>query len=330
MSRILKQTGMVLFYAALIILSGELVMRVMAAVKPIYSVEMMKYASSHIIKSPSPNIAHVHRPNASGRLMGVDLTLNSMGHRSRELQHPKLPSEKRIFVLGSSITMGWGVKPEDVFTADVENRLNRDWKDSGIAYTVVNAGIANYNTVYEVELFKGQVDQVEPDMVVLNYFINDAKADPIARQTSILKHSFFLAFIYERLAGLYAGIKGKSLVDDYRELYKDGQTSWERCKQAVLELKAMCADRKIPLVILFMPDTHNLSQEGPYPAIYDKAVSTFRQMNIETLNTYPEFYEKYGKDPKQLWVAIGDPHPNRNGHLILADNLYEYLVRHPI
>jgi len=67
----------------------ELFIRAIAFFHPIYDVEMMKYAKALKVFSPVPTLIRQHRPNSKAHLMGVDVSLNSLGHRSRELINPK-------------------------------------------------------------------------------------------------------------------------------------------------------------------------------------------------------------------------------------------------
>jgi hypothetical protein len=84
------------------------------------------------------------------------------------------------------------------------------------------------------------------------------------------------------------------------------------------------------MVVLLTPNPHDLSKDSPYPAIYEKIAAAFQGMNIDVINTYPAFFEQYGQNPSQLWVAVGDPHPNANGHRVMADELLKYLATHPL
>src|SRR5947207_1728331 len=64
---------------------GELVMRIVVAHKLIYNIEMVKYAKELKTIDPEGVVSHVHRTNRSAKLMGVEIALNSLGHRSPEL-----------------------------------------------------------------------------------------------------------------------------------------------------------------------------------------------------------------------------------------------------
>lgn len=161
---------------------------------------MLKYAKQLKQKSSVVGVSHEHRPNSQATLMGVEVALNSLGHRNGELTIPKPTDERRIHFLGSSITLGWGVPEEEGFVALVQQLLEAETApETGLRYTTVNAGVGNYNTIYEVETFKQQVELTDPDMVIIQYFVNDAEPNPSGRDSVILKHSLFAAVVYQHV-----------------------------------------------------------------------------------------------------------------------------------
>ena len=133
----------------------ELFIRGFAYFHPIYDVEMMKYAKALKVDSPVPTLIRQHQPNSKAYLMGVDVALNSMGHRNPELKNPKPQKERRIHFVDSSILMAWGVEEEEGVVALVEKRLNKEKSPkTGQVYVGINADIGNFNTYYKVELFE--------------------------------------------------------------------------------------------------------------------------------------------------------------------------------
>jgi|TARA_B100001971_G_C18200982_1_gene544556 lysophospholipase L1-like esterase len=330
MKKIWGSLGMVLLCIVIILFSGEVLMRGISFVKPIYSVEMTKYATRLQICPPEPDVPHAHKPNVTAKLMGVEIALNGLGHRGPDLVNPKPENEKRLFVLGSSITLGWGVPYKHIFTTVVEDRLNRDDKGKGTHYRVINAGIANYNTPYELALYKRQGPDVRPDFVLLNYFINDAEIIPMGKDSLILRHSLFIAFIYQKLKSFSSNIKGRSLSKYYTELHEDGQPGWEQTKLAMKELSDLCQENGIPLLVMLTPNTHNLSKDELYPKLYEKILVKFEEMGVPVINTYPQFISQFGDDQSKVWVAPDDPHPNTKGHKIMADAFYGYLKANPL
>src|SRR5579864_3648588 len=57
------------------LLVGEIAVRIMASQTLIYNIEMVRYAKELKMPDPRGEVSHVHRPNASAHLMGVDVSL---------------------------------------------------------------------------------------------------------------------------------------------------------------------------------------------------------------------------------------------------------------
>ena len=322
-----KKIGSGLLVVVWILVCAEVVIRAISAFTMIYSVEMLNYAKELKVRSDNPAITHEHRPSSSAKLMGVEVTLNSLGHRSAELHNPKMDNEKRIYVLGSSFTLGWGVDAEDVFATVAAKRLNDEkGPESGLHYVAVNAGIGNYNSVYEMELFRKQADLVKPDIVVLQYYINDAEPNPESTDNVIFRYSLAAAFLYQQIRSLTT-VEAMSLEDYYAGLYKEGQPGWENAKAALRKLKELCDERNIPLVATLIPELHDLSKDGPYPPIYAKINDFFAAINVPLIDTFPAISKAFGENPSRGWVSMDDPHPNADVHRIVAEQLYDYLSK---
>ena len=120
-----KKASSWFLFVAYVLVCGEISIRIISSFFTVYSIEMLDYAKDLKIRGKVPEISHEHKPNAKATLMDVEVALNSFGHRSAELQNPKAGNERRVYVLGSSITLGWGVKVEEGFVSRVEQRLNR-------------------------------------------------------------------------------------------------------------------------------------------------------------------------------------------------------------
>lgn len=139
-----------------------------------YEIEMWRYAAEIKQISRNPRIGHEHHPEASARLMRVDVAINSDGLRDRELSPDRTPGEFRIMMLGDSLTFGYGILVEKTYSKRLEAKL----RNAGHAVEVINSGMGNYNTSMEVEYFIACGAKYHPDIVLLNYFINDAELMP--------------------------------------------------------------------------------------------------------------------------------------------------------
>jgi lysophospholipase L1-like esterase len=290
---------------------------------------MVKYAKE--LKEPDPKgeISHVHRTNASAELMGVEVKLNSLGHRGPELTQPKSPDIKRVFVLGSSVTMGWGVPLDKMFTSTVKERFDKERPlGPNVSIELANAGIGNYNTLAQSVLFNRQYPIVKPDLVVLHYFISDPEPRPAARNSPVLRYSMLAAYFFDRFRTLTLAAQGKTdLFKHYSDVYRDDAPNWRETLGYIGKMRDTAAADHVPFLIMIIPDFHNVAIGTPYAALYEKIDAGFKGLNIPTINTFPELQRRYGGHEQDLWIQPDDPHPNAKGHEVMADMLYDYLKK---
>ncbi len=120
-----------------------------------------------------PELGHVLAPHVDGVSRSpeweVPVRTNALGLRDIELG-PKAPGEWRLLVLGDSFTFGAGVRAE----ATWPRLLERELRAAGYSrLRVVNAGVPAYGVLQEALLFERLAPQVEPDAVLLGFFLGN-------------------------------------------------------------------------------------------------------------------------------------------------------------
>lgn len=325
----LKSLKSIAFTLIYIFVCGEITVRGLALFMPIYDIEMIRYATNLKFASSHPVLSHEHVPDASAKLMGVSVELDEFGHRNPPVKSQSAGEETRIYVAGSSISLGWGVAVEDTFSAKLQQRLNDlNSTPPGRRYAVKNAGVGNYNTVYQVELFEQQVDKVNPQLAILQYFVNDAEPNPSGTDNPLFRYSYFAALAYVKLRiAFFSLLKSESLDDYYAALYEANQPGWLAVKTAMKKMQAICAERGIDMLILLVPDLHNLDRKGPYPPIYDKVMKSFAALGLDAVDAYPMVAARFSDNPLRAWVSSDDAHPNAETHDIYAEVLVSHLTR---
>jgi hypothetical protein len=101
-----------------------------------------------------------------------EFRINSVGLRDDEIPPVKPPGTKRILMLGDSMTVGWGVEESECFAGRLDGLLNDG--ATGARYDVINCGWASWYTTDGAYVFlRHRVDELDPDLVVLDFFLND-------------------------------------------------------------------------------------------------------------------------------------------------------------
>lgn len=285
-----------------------------------YDLEMWKYARDVKRVSADPLIGHEHRPNRRATLMGVTFDTNSQGLRDREYSEQPTPGTLRIEMLGDSLVVGWGVPEKETFV----RRLERLYSEKNIAAEVINTGVGNYDTIQEVEYFITRGYKYHPDIVVLNFFVNDAEPVPVDRPPSLLmRHCYSCIFIAGRLDTLRREVfGGQSWKDYYLGLYGDGHAKgWLDAKAAIDRLAEYCRAHNIKLLVASLPDLHELR---PYPlqSITDLVHQTADADHVAFVDLLPYLQDH---DPATLWVTPPDPHPNAVADKLIAVGLFDAL-----
>jgi lysophospholipase L1-like esterase len=115
---------------------------------------------------------HVRATIRNHRVSGRDVIVetNSLGLRHSELRAKSL-NEFRVLVLGDSITLGDYLPFEQTFPAQLERRL----AGRETSVVVINGGLPGASTSDELYHYLEIRDAVDPDLVLLAMYLNDAQ-----------------------------------------------------------------------------------------------------------------------------------------------------------
>jgi lysophospholipase L1-like esterase len=270
-----------------------------------FDLEMWKYARDIKRKSPIQSLGHEHTPNTSGKFMGATVNINTMGLRDREYPQEKPQDGLRILMLGDSVTFGWGVEAVDTVAKKLEEKLNAGAENAGVE--VINAGVGNYNTIQEVTYFLKRGARLNPDIVILNYFINDAEPTPARRERTLMEYSYAAVYFSGRFDILRREYFGsRNWLEYYKSLYNDNAPGWVDAVAQIRTLAAYCRDNGIRLLIVNYPELHQLS---PYP--FAEVTVKLEKVAASEAVTFLDLLPAIGNmDPSSLWVSPDDAHPN--------------------
>lgn len=288
-----------------------------------YNLEMWKYARKLKRVSGDPSQGHNHIPNRSAHLMGVDIVINSHGHRNKETSINKPPGITRVAMLGDSLTFGWGVPSKNTVSERLEVLLNEN--RDGKQFEVINTGIGNTNTEMQVARFLADEVKFSPDIVVLNYFINDAEPIPQPTKNILMKYSAAYVFFSLRMASIgriFFG--GKQWHQYYLDLYKEESEGWQRVQIFFKKLSEYCRSKNIRLVFVNYPELH---QFRPYSftVVTQKLKNMADQQEVPFFNLFPTLQ---GQKEENLWVSRQDQHPNSLACSLIAQAIKEIFEKH--
>lgn len=227
--------------------------------------------------------------------------------------------------------MGYGIKNvEDRFSNILEKKL----KDRKFNAEVYNLGKSGYDLDSEVQEYNSSFRPLDFDIIVWEYFLNDAQPKEKNEGTKVLlreqaqskfmqsisNYSYFFDYIYWRLAARYDKTF-KELRNADMNAYKT-QENFSRHKDAVISFinQLKKENRKIVVMVFpfmaFFPD---------YPAydIHKRVSKIFKEEGVEPIDLLDDLKDKRSKD---LVVSQYDYHPNEIVHKLAAERLYDKIV----
>jgi hypothetical protein len=253
-------------------------------------------------------LGEVLLPSTATTYMDVVYTTNAHGMRDRDYPLERTPGLPRVALVGSSVTLGWGVDDDDVFEALAETELAA----RGTPVEFLNFAVHAYDPVRYLLVLEERVLPFRPDAVVVFCNANERKTTatnlaralekrvPLPRpfldrwrRTARAEPGTDRALLEVRLAAVADSIVG----DAWRRIADRGR------------------DLGIATVWLYLPETatrgpaaapesiaalHDLARAAGFDVVADLS-GAFRGLDGESLKLFP-------------W----DFHPNARGHELLA------------
>jgi lysophospholipase L1-like esterase len=309
----------------LAVVGSELLVRALFHRSMDYQMEMWKYAVR--IKSPSdiPGLHFEHAPDASEHLMGVELRTNALGFRGGPIEPEKPDDVFRIAVAGDSLTLGWGAAEADTFVVRLAQLLQAEpppgFADD-VRFETFNLGVGNYNTTQEVTRLEARGLPLDPDLIVLAYYINDAEPTAQPGEDPFLAFSYLYVFLTTRL-GAASTRNAPNYADYYRSLYADDQPGWQATRAAIARLGEISREHGIPAVLFILPELHVLEHEYPFEDVHARVLGAAEAAGVPAVDLLEVFR---GFAPEEnLWVSPTDAHPNGLAHGMIAEGMHRAL-----
>jgi lysophospholipase L1-like esterase len=210
-----------------------------------------------------------YAPNSEVRSGRVTYRYNSAGFRDSEHALQKPAGVERIVVLGDSVTEGHEVEWKDVFAPVLQSKL-------GDKHEVINIAAGGLNTPQEIHLFERVGLEYGPNLVVLNFVLNDvdfytrvAAAQRAAELGDsriatlnitippsvkrLLKSSALLYFVKDRVESLRAAVLGTAESGDYYERIWASADNRRKVTDGFAKLAELRQKRQFDVVVVIWP-----------------------------------------------------------------------------
>jgi hypothetical protein len=294
-----------------------------------------------------PQLIHRMVPNQTAYTHSFPVHTNSFGLRDREFSAVPLPGTFRILCLGDSLTFGAGVASEDTYPKQLELLLNSDRSGK---YEVINAGVSAYDTWQEVDYFKRDGLQFQPNLVVVGVYANDIvprpeKVRPVIDDSGSPRRPGLAGYFTDRwihllkrsrlllvLRGRYTSLMNRfSPSPEYQQqvaLLNGSDDSflargWKEIDASFRELSTLSRQNGFRVVLVIFPMVEQLVHRYPHSSYPAKVKSFADQYRIPYLDMTPVF-EKNFKGFSSLFIEW-DGHPNARAYNLTAMELSRFV-----
>jgi lysophospholipase L1-like esterase len=283
---------------------------------------------SGLLHRPSriPGLDYELAPDADLVHREVRVRTNSLGMRSPEPDAARAPGSLRIGVLGDSIAFGFGVEDDQTWSAQLQFRLEHAFP--GRRIEVLNCAISGHGTREERLVLEHKLLPLQPDLVILGYFLNDPEWEPVQQLRNHFhapewwQHSELARRLaYSRRKSRIAELGGGDLLRCY---HNPAGEPWLDTVEELRGIKEACAARGVPVALMITPLLAPL-EDWPsyaYADLHAQVLGQARALGYEAYDATRALAAS-GKAPASL--RIDESHPNAEGHALVAEGLADWL-----
>lgn len=289
------------------------------------------------MKTNNTKLLFILRPNTSVKFDGfevklddvTEITINARGWRDYEYNITKPNNTYRIIAVGDSYTLGPGVELDNTYAKVLEKMLSQ--LNSTFKYEVLNFGIIGYDTTSTVELIKTKVLEYEPDVIIIgigllyyqvwyeqyfknsNLTFNPSNIKKLTEQQ--IKNLIIPEWLKQKIMILRNETKNLCNAAENVEPEEEEFCLKENFQKPINELYKIIDTNKTRIIFI---DFKNVESLQKY--VHNKTITI----------QYQEYYQRKKYEEKDIKLHLEDVHPNRMGHKLIAQAVYETLVNKKI
>ena len=137
----------------------------------------------HLVPGLERRVTNTFSRIAADREARYLVKANSLGFRGPDPVSPKPANGFRVVIFGDSSSFGWGVNQDETYAAVLERDLQVRHPERKIE--VLNFAIPGDSSEYGRLIFEKYAKDLEPDLVILGFGANDAKAVPLPHKKQV-------------------------------------------------------------------------------------------------------------------------------------------------
>jgi len=304
---------------------------------------------------PDQVATHALPPGAHAPAREVTYTINAAGYRG-ELAPPKEEGELRIAVVGDSFVFGSLVNDAETLPAQLEELL--ELRLGAGRVRVINLGVPGYQLRQLVQVLEQRVARLEPDVVILNLYVNDTIPTPDTYDGRVVeedpppktaeerwvqrlgltsaawppsnRRERVQAMVRRRsaladtlAAVLFTKLEARDRRADIVHRWRAEGAGWRSVIEALERAVALARRDGYELQVSMFPSLAWIDEE-PYPLAdaHARLAAACAKLALSFHDLLPAFT---GRDPRSLWAHELDQHPSPSAHRLAAELLAERL-----
>jgi lysophospholipase L1-like esterase len=279
-------------------------------------------------------------------------TTNEHGFRDAPFRTPKPPGVFRILFLGDSIVYGLWVKSENTITEQLEQILRET--DAQHEWEVCNLGVSGYNTEQEIETYRQKCGDLDGDLVILGWFVNDLveasaelgalkqfdadkRAGIFSGRSEIFRYSKLAGFVRYRVFGKKLnwgqaltervrpdGDAGEQVAHHLTGFARDAESArvlYPKLPDQIEQLRALCETGGARFALVIMPVLCEW-ESYPFRDLHARIVASCDSLGVPALDLLSTF-EQFPLEQ----ITTGDAaHPSAFGHRKAAEATAAFLA----
>jgi lysophospholipase L1-like esterase len=294
--------------------------------------------------------AHISKHYISGRT----LVLRTDEYGYRRNSKPKPSGAHEILFIGDSIILGDYV--EDEFTIPELYQQVMSNKDRLVHS--INAGVATAGTAQEAKILRNALKQKSISLVIVNFYLNDARNCCAVRSTTIpfpFNRSTFVSKLSELVAAFtnpplnfqldlteeqffsWQGSASKRLAEremssEFRRLADERFASWGnmwsdeawiRMRKDIFEMVEIANEAAVPIVFVAYPVTSQIVVEHADDFPQKELRKNLEMVQTKMLDLLPVFRRLYQEEG--LLPFYDEGHPTPEGNLVIAREIKKFI-----
>jgi hypothetical protein len=255
---------------------------------------------------------------------------NHAGFRGREFSPEKPAGVYRIAIVGDSFTYGNGVRQEDRYSDLLQRELPAHIE-------VLNFGTAGANTPEHLATVTKLLQEVHPDFVLLQWYVNDVEDDDAAarpRSSPLMPirawhnwlndNSALYTIANMQWAETQVALGWTESYTEYLKQHLGDPNGPDAARDTGLlrQLIARCKEANVPIGIILFPDTAGpMDKNYPFGFLHDRVLATCDSMQLTCIDLRQDFAAI--KDRRSLWASRLDHHPSAKANEIAAEKILQ-------